>query len=80
MTIAKQLQFISRIPKLRAILQLVSAPLSKILSNLFNFKYGLRLGEFINTSGNERVKGLSITTEHNEFDIITRAQCEKHLY
>ena len=28
---------------------------SQILSNLFNEKYGLRLGEFINTTGNERV-------------------------
>ena len=30
---------------------------SQILSNLFNEKYGLRLGEFKNTTGTERVKG-----------------------
>ena len=29
---------------------------SQILSNLFNKKYGLRLGEFKNTTGTERVK------------------------
>ena len=29
---------------------------SKILSNLFSEKYKLKLGEFINTTGNERVK------------------------
>ena len=29
---------------------------SQILSNLFNEKYGLRLGEFKNTTGTERVK------------------------
>ena len=29
---------------------------SKILSNLFNEKYGLKLGEFNNTTGTERVK------------------------
>ena len=29
---------------------------SQILSNLFNEKYGLRLGEFENTTGTERVK------------------------
>ena len=29
---------------------------SQILSNLFNEKYGLRLGEFKNTAGTERVK------------------------
>ena len=28
---------------------------SKILSNLLNEKYGLKLGEFNNTTGNERV-------------------------
>ena len=28
---------------------------SQILSNLFNEKYGLRLGEFKNTTGTERV-------------------------
>ena len=28
---------------------------SQILSNLFNEKYGLRLGEFNNTTGTERV-------------------------
>ena len=28
----------------------------KILSNLFNEKYGLKLGEFNNTTGTERVK------------------------
>ena len=31
---------------------------SQILSNLFNEKYGLRLGEFKNTTGTERVKAL----------------------
>ena len=30
---------------------------SQILSNLFNEKYGLRLGEFNNTTSTERVKG-----------------------
>ena len=30
---------------------------SQILSDLFNEKYGLRLGEFKNTTGTERVKG-----------------------
>ena len=30
---------------------------SQILSNLFNEKYGLRLGEFKKTTGTERVKG-----------------------
>ena len=29
---------------------------SKILSNLLNEKYGLKLGEFNNTAGTERVK------------------------
>ena len=29
---------------------------SKILSNLFNEMYGSKLGEFNNTTGNERVK------------------------
>ena len=29
---------------------------SKILSNLFNEKYGLKLGEFNYTTGTERVK------------------------
>ena len=29
---------------------------NKILSNLFNKKYGLKLGEFNNTTGTERVK------------------------
>ena len=29
---------------------------SKILSNFFNEKYGLMLGEFNNTTGTERVK------------------------
>ena len=29
---------------------------SKILSNLFNEKYGLKLGEFNNITGTERVK------------------------
>ena len=29
---------------------------SKILSNLINGKYGLKLGEFNNTTGTERVK------------------------
>ena len=28
---------------------------SQILSNLFNEKYGLKLGEFNNTTGTERV-------------------------
>ena len=31
---------------------------SKILSNLFNEKYELKLGEFNNTTGTERVKVL----------------------
>ena len=31
---------------------------SKTLSNLFNEKYGLKLGEFNNTTGTERVKGI----------------------
>ena len=30
---------------------------SQILSSLFNEKYGLRLREFKNTTGTERVKG-----------------------
>ena len=29
---------------------------NKILSNLFNGKYGLKLGEFDNTTGTEKVK------------------------
>ena len=29
---------------------------SKILSNLFDEKHGFKLGEFNNTTGNERVK------------------------
>ena len=29
---------------------------SQILSNLFNEKYGLRLGEFNNTTGTESIK------------------------
>ena len=33
---------------------------SKILSDLFNEKYGLKLGEFNNTTGRERVKGMNI--------------------
>ena len=32
----------------------------KILSNLFNEKYGLRLGEFNNTTGTERVNSVSL--------------------
>ena len=40
---------------------------SQILSNLFNEKYGLRLGEFKNTTGTERGKipgGVVGATEH----------------
>ena len=33
---------------------------SKILSNLFNEKYGIKLGEFNNTTGTERVKYLGL--------------------
>ena len=33
---------------------------SKILSNLFNEKYGLKLGEFNNTTWTERVKRLEL--------------------
>ena len=33
---------------------------SNILSNLFNEKYGLKLGEFNNTTGTERVNEPSI--------------------
>ena len=33
---------------------------NKILSNLFNEKYGLKLGEFNNTTETERVKNLTI--------------------
>ena len=35
---------------------------SQILSNLFNEKYGLRLGEFKNTTGTEGVKDYSAKT------------------
>ena len=41
----------------------------KILSNLFNEKYGVKLGEFNNTTGTERVKVPVYTFEgvlHNE--------------
>ena len=34
---------------------------SQILSNLFNEKYGLRLGEFKNTTGTERVNKVAGT-------------------
>ena len=34
---------------------------SQILSNLFNEKYGFRLGEFKNTTGTERVNIFSLT-------------------
>ena len=37
---------------------------SQILSNLFNEKYGLKLGEFNNTSGVERVKRQSNNFSH----------------
>ena len=34
---------------------------NKILSNLFNEKYGLKLGEFNSTTGTERVKQMAIS-------------------
>ena len=37
---------------------------SQILSNLFNEKYRLRLGEFKNTTGTERVKNCFKTSKH----------------
>ena len=33
---------------------------SKILSNLFNEKYGFKLGEFNNTTGTERVNKIMV--------------------
>ena len=37
---------------------------SQILSNLFNEKYGLRLGEFKNTTGTERVNTTETGDKH----------------
>ena len=40
---------------------------SKILSNLFSEKYGLKLGEFSNKTGTERVNKAPFTLGYDKF-------------
>ena len=53
---------------------------SQILSNLFNEKYWLRLGEFKNTTGTERVKLVHMAPELQEScyreDTVKKSHCD----
>ena len=50
---------------------------TKILSNLFNEKYGLELGEFNSTAGTEKVKLsiISIGHLHDDFVLLQLPNC-----
>ena len=53
---------------------------SQIISNLFNETYGLRLGEFKNTTGTERVKKSKENKKirkRNPYDITTLSMVNK---